>query len=857
MINIVMVSALEQFNAEISAKAEADAAAEAARENAKASAMTNSTNNTAVVNQPTATSNMTTIQDDMGNTITFDRSNPNPESSAAFSTQSTNVVTNDSNSSNNQIWDDSGNPVPGATAPSIQPDAAPSQSSIDQAVANSGDTTFSSSALTNNPELGNLSNSVNSSLGGVTDTGKMFSSATDAAGATASKELGGVLNSIPGDQLSNVMKGIPGVGSLPSIASLSAGGNLAGLASKLSQGMSPTAVQGLVTSVGMSSLANAAKGVGQVSSFMSVGDKIGDAGAYAKNLATSAAANSGLPSTVSVNGTSVTEQPPARPMDIVQKAAGTPMTVIPPEARTAANNIQAAMKTMGTSAHNDEQADGAARGPGMPTNGIPQPFGAVRDARAVVPGMEALMFDISPSSLGKFTSLLPPLFKSLLPIGAVAGLVSKGPISLGGLTQLIGGAALGAVASQALRSVGTGSQGLSSVSGMSGLLGAQALSRTVGSGGIPVNIASTFGNAMLGRAAGSAVGNLSSNILGTDPSTTAMISNVVGVVSTVALNKNIAGIPVSSQVLGLAANVALKSAGVPVGIPTSVLGTASSFASNPLSSLVGTLVSGRVPIIPTNLSIGNVGALSGITQNLQSLGLAENIIPRSQLGGLLPPNLSSQINSSVPPRMRGTPGYNNPIEDKNKAATTKPSDAELQPQTGSESPAKPALLQGQINGQIPYGSKISKHFTLGQLSNAAIFKHPIVAQNGLSVDQIIAGLSWIATNILDALIDGGKGGFTLNSGFRGPGGSNPTGDHGRGAAVDIQWGNDRKKHHDMAVWVRQNGIPAGLVILEKPGSANWLHLAGGTGHPTARFPKTGFKNQTWYGSGYLDGFLMP
>ena len=423
-----MVSALEQFNAEISAKAEANAAAEAARENARASAF--SSNNTSDANQPTATSNMMTIQDDMGNTITFDRNNPTPESA--------NTVL-----SNTNYMDPENNPP-------IAPDPSRTDA-INKAVEDSGDMTFSSGALVQNQELGNLSNSVNSSLGGVTETGKMFSSATDAAGAAASKDLSSALNGIPGEQLSNVMKGIPGVGSLPSIAALSAGGNIAGLASSLTKGLSPTAVQGLVTSVGMSSLANAAKGIGQVSSFMSVGDKIGDAGAYAKNLAASAAANSGLPSTVSVNGTSVTEQPPARPMDIVQKAAGTPMAVVPPEARTAANNVQAAMKTMGTSAHNDEQADGAARGPGMPTNGVTQAFGAVREARAVVPGMEALMFDIAPGALSKFTALLPPVFKSLLPIGVVAGLVSKGPISLGGLTQLIGGAALGAVASQALR----------------------------------------------------------------------------------------------------------------------------------------------------------------------------------------------------------------------------------------------------------------------------------------------------------------------------------------------------------------------------------------------------------------------
>lgn len=798
----------------------------------------------------TGSSNTTTIQDDYGNTITFDKDNPNPEASAAYSTSSYGnepPVSPDPNYQNSAAASDAGN-LGSSTSSGI--------SMRDSNTMDATNTYGSAAEVAGaGSDIGNLGSSVNSSLGGITDTGKMFSSATESASSAASGELSSVLNSVPGGSLTGVLGSIPGLGSM--VGPLAAAGNIMKLTSTLTKGLSATGIQGLATGIAIGNIAKLTQSAGgMVSNFVSVGSKIGDAQGFAKTLATNAAALHDQGSTVSVNGKIVSVPQPPRPNDILLKAQGNTQTVIPPEARSAAANVQNAMRICGTSENNDTQDEGTARSPGMPVNGIPKQYGAIRDGRAIVPSMEALMFDVAPSAIGKFTSLLPPVFKSLLPLGVVSGLVSKGPISLGGLTQLVGGAALGAVAGQALRSVGAGN--ISAVSGVTGMLGAQALARTVGSGAIPVNIASTYGGMMLGAVGGKALGNvagkLSSNVLGTDPSTTAMISNVVGIVGTLSLTKNLTGIPVSSQVLGLAANVALRSAGVPTGIPTGVLGMAAGLTSSPLASIVGSLVSGRVPVIPTNLSIGNIGALSGLTQNLQSFGLAENIIPRSQLNGLLPPNLGNQINAYVPPRMRGTPGFNNEIEDKNRAASTRTSSAELQPRTGTDVNAKPPMHTGEYSGSIPYGQKISKYYTLADLSNAAIFKHNIVAQNGLTIPQIIAGLSWIATNLLDPIRDAGYN-FTVNSGFRGPGGSNPTGDHGRGAAVDIQFGNDRKKHHAMANWIRQTGLPAGLVILEKPGSANWLHLAGGTGHPTARFPKTAYADQTWYGGDYLAGFL--
>lgn len=801
-----------------------------------------------------------TVQDDYGNKLTFDRENPNPEAATPSSSSygENPPVSPDPNYRQAEIASmsayDNGNGMSSSTNPDrMVGDATGTQtgsSSTDNPAAY-GDLTFSSSALV---PSGDLQNSVSSSLGGVTDTGKMFSAATESAGAAASQGLNDTLNSLSPSGLTGALGGLPGLG--PTIGKLASMGNIAGLAGALSKGLSPTALTGLASGIALSNVANIVKGLGgQVGNFFQIGDKIGNAGGLATNMANFSSANSGFPTSVVVNGVTQTVQPPARPMDIVMKAKGTPMDVVPPEGRTIANNIQKMMRTNGT-LNGDAADEGASIAPGIPTNGVRQVFGQARDLRGMVPSMESLLFDVPGSALKKLLGSLPPTFSSLLPaaaLGAVGALTKSGPVSLGGLTQLVGGAALGSVASQALRSVG----GIGAVSGMSGALGAQSIVRTMGSGAIPVNIASTFGNAIVSRQVGSIAGNISSNVFGSSPNTAAVISNVVATVSNVALNKNLLGIPASSQMLGLAANVALKSAGVSVGIPTSVLGMSANYVNNPVSAVMGSLVSGRVPVIPTNLSLGNVGALSGLTQNLGP-DLADNIIPRSQLGGLLPGNLQNQIRSSVPPRMR-QPGYRNEIEDRNVASAPKVSDDELQPKTGADPQTNAPMLTGTINGQIPYEAKVSKYFTLGELTIAAKQdSHRIVAQNGLSVDQIIKGLSWMAVNVLDPLRDAGFN-FRVNSGFRGPGGRNITGDHGRGAAIDIKAGN-RPENMKMAIYIRQNKIPVGHLILESNVSAgwDWVHVAGGTGHPTARYAQTNWRDESTFTGGgpYLQGLLL-
>ena len=557
-----------------------------------------------------------------------------------------------------------------------------------------------------------------------------------------------------------------------------------------------------------------------------------DAAADAKEKATEQAAQTGNVCTVSStdnkgNTTTVTVQPPRRPTDLVDKTNGTtPTEPPPPDARTIASAAENAKTAIGSSKSGDELDNSSA--PGMAKDQLVKVLnGAPRELGGVVPALEGIMMGIPQASLAKFTSLLPAAFKSLLPLGAVAGLVSKGPVQLSGLTNLVAGAALGQVAGQALRSL-TG--GPAAVSGLTGALGAQAVARMSGSRAVPVNIASTFGNALLSNAAGNVAGNIAKNALGTSSATAGVIANVVGVVTNVALNQK-SGVPVNSQVLGLAANVALRAAGVPTAIPTSVLGLASSSAMNPLAAMIGGSVSGRIPVLPGNLSLPNVGALSGLSQKL-SPGLAENLIPPNQLQGLLPGNLQAQI-PGVPPRVsQKNPYVQNDTGSRRAASQESSGPVETNPDIKS----KDAMAKGAGGAPVDYTMKISEHYTLSDfcITPAVTPNRKIRAwvDGGLSVDQIIENLSWLAVNLIEP-IRAQFPGFTLNGGYDFPGaepGSKRVGKsrHFYGSAMDLQWRGDMRDfsaNKNRAVWIAKN-LPIRACILEAAGKGIWIHVDG-------------------------------
>lgn len=521
--------------------------------------------------------------------------------------------------------------------------------------------------------------------------------------------------------------------------------------------------------------------------------QINDAAGLAKATAEEKAANTNKAETVTVNGATVTAQPPPRPSDISQKASGNPPADVPIEGRQIARNVTNAIKQRNNANTNDDEVDQGQNSPGNPKYNVQQLYGASRNRTAQIPGMEALMRDVPNGALGKTLSLLPPVFSSLMPLGSILGVASKLPLPLNSIATLVGGAALGSVAGQVLRSAG----GVGAVGGISGMLGA------VGA------------TSALNQAGGSIM----------NPSTASQLGSVLGTVARIGLVKSVTtGIPLSSAVLGVATGVALKTFANSLSIPTSILGTSGSSGLSAITNILGATVSGRIPILPTNLSLPGITGLSGLAQNI-SPGLADNLIPRSQLQGLLPGNLQNQIQTAVPPRVT-TGGVPNDVETRGKEA---PEQSPGPVPTGTKPDEKQPLLTGRVNGRIPYEQRASDGgITLGQMSASATpWKHNIVSQNGLTVDQIIYNLSWIAQNILDPL-KAAFPGMIITCGFRGPDGTNPQGDHGRGAACDISWGNGQyRKHFQIAQWIRQNNIPVKQLILEGTARSDWIHVAGG------------------------------
>ena len=557
-----------------------------------------------------------------------------------------------------------------------------------------------------------------------------------------------------------------------------------------------------------------------------------DSSSYARSRAKSLAAERGHPVKVilkDINGKTIAkgtkQDPPKRPTDILKKAQGEKPSENPPsvEDRGGAINDQKSGESLGYSDASTEDTSVPKSVGGLVESGLNPGLGNVaRDVSPSISSLEAVMLDISESSIGKFVSLLPPIFKSLLPLGAVAGLTTGGPVSLNGLLQLVGGAALGAAAGTALRStVG----GINSVSGLSGALGAVALARVIGSAGstIPSNMASSYQG--------------QTNYSG------AVLANVVRNVANIALRSSSAGIPVTSQILGLTANVALRNTGASLSVPTSVLGLASTAALIPLTSLLGNITGNRVPILPTNLSLANTGILSGISQNIAP-ALAQNLIGRSAIANLLPPNLQRQI-PLVPPRMTGSPYLQNRLGQSRAASPERAFSVTSKPKVDE----KDAYLKGNSNGgAVNYSQKISDSFTLANLSTGAHFGHEIVKWHQ-SVDESITCLSLLAVNCLEK-IKAQYPGFTITSGFRGPGNADPKSDHGYGRAADLQWAKlSNNVHLEIAQWI-YNNLPVKQVILEYSNNTGkyWVHVAyeKGSGRHEA-------KTMGADGSGFVNG----
>ena len=139
----------------------------------------------------------------------------------------------------------------------------------------------------------------------------------------------------------------------------------------------------------------------------------------------------------------------------------------------------------------------------------------------------------------------------------------------------------------------------------------------------------------------------------------------------------------------------------------------------------------------------------------------------------------------------------------------------------TEKPTGDVTATTEIGVKVDYSLKLgTSNFTIGDLSLNATFSHPVVAQNGLSSQDIVFNMQALVEKILQPLEDE-VGEFTINSCFRvGTG----TSQHVRGMAVDIQGaGWSSQKYLEIAEWIADN-LPCDQLIFEH-GNSIWLHIS--------------------------------
>jgi len=551
--------------------------------------------------------------------------------------------------------------------------------------------------------------------------------------------------------------------------------------------------------------------------------KISNPADTARILASSQAAIRGMTTTVEVAGVKYTAQPPARPTEVKNAAKGTPGTVAgtnmtQPNLRAAA--ITAMQQAKSGSAIDENDTGGSTKKTGASSFEKSIQYNIPREVSGKISTLEGVLDGLNPKQLTGALGSLPGSFKSMLPAGALPGLISQSPIPINNLLNIASGKALGSVAGQAVGSV---SRGVST--------GSSALTGSIGSVSL------------------SGLGVASSQ---------AALSNVIGASLKNIVTGNSVKITVPHLNMGAIANISLNSYSI---IPTRLQGiNYNDPAFSRIASVMSGAIGGRVALLPTNLSTGSLtggvsgitsalgggvsGAVSGIAQKLSSIAVA-NIFSPSQLTSALPGNVSKLLSSGIPSRtfnpsaMGMSPNAGafttspNDISNRRKSA---PAQRTTLPRGGAHPPVTPPEGSAKKNDQIDYNLIISPNGRkLGEMvkcGNKQSYELPPKGQLGLSLDKIVDGLKYLATNAVDPL-DKAFGKCTIVSGFRGPGSNNfAQSDHSVGAAVDMSW-KSAAKHYEIAQWaVKYIKDSKVVLVFLNSGDVGYVHVAAG---PNVKF----------------------
>lgn len=152
--------------------------------------------------------------------------------------------------------------------------------------------------------------------------------------------------------------------------------------------------------------------------------------------------------------------------------------------------------------------------------------------------------------------------------------------------------------------------------------------------------------------------------------------------------------------------------------------------------------------------------------------------------------------------------------------------------------------------ELPGNYQLSKHFTLAMLTtDAVVTKHKLQPQSGLSYGQLAYNLQALALNVLEP-VKALYPNMQVNSCFRAPG-TNPTSQHPKGQAVDIQIPNASKADYfDIATKIAKV-IKYDQLLLEYKTTGTgkpWIHISLNVSNN--RLQAMTFLNDKKYGDGF-------
>lgn len=188
---------------------------------------------------------------------------------------------------------------------------------------------------------------------------------------------------------------------------------------------------------------------------------------------------------------------------------------------------------------------------------------------------------------------------------------------------------------------------------------------------------------------------------------------------------------------------------------------------------------------------------------------------------------------------------------------------EARPAGGADAIVPPSCEIIQATQEFTADFRLSENFTLGMMFDKGFNKkHKLVAQNDLSVQDIVCNLSQVCQNILEPALEflpNGIAGYgtlwNITSGYRQ---GTSKSQHNKGQAVDIALSHstpNRKQATFDTITTIEKKLPYDQIILEYRGAnENWIHISyNGTGRRKQAFTML---NDTTYPQRGATGFYL-